>query len=374
MKRKLSEKRASNLLSPHIPWSPEGLSSHLSPHHPIKNITTSGLLSPLHRMKKLMALIGILYISFFIGFANAQQTAIDSSDISDSLQMQGMSKTPHWDRDLKFSSQIDKTTLPQNDTLTFKATIELKGNPLEYKFDEIDAPKVSNLSLISSSSRNKTEVIDGENNYYRIYTFEYIPKTMGMAYINPAILNLEHNPSGQAKKLRTSRLEVDVKEPVLPKDYSKITKITLIVLGIIIIFIVIYFFIIKMKKQEVEIEDEAIPLETEYLSKLRETRGFLQRGDLQAFFSSTPQIMRAYLARKFGIQAKGMSTKELIAELESAGMAGRNLDELSKSFEICDRVRFAREDVGENAAQQVFAGFEKILESFEPKEDENFEE
>lgn len=373
MNNTLSEnKRASNLLSPRIPWSPEGLSSHPSPTHHPKNITTSGLPSFLFGYLSGKTIISGITIAIIIGLLHIctispLHAEIDSFVTADSVSADTTSSAkPHWDRDLKFTSEIDKRSLPQNDTLEFRAIIELLGNPMEYNFDDIEPPKVSNLDLISSSSSNKTKVVDGENHYFRIYLFKYIPKTMGMAYINPAALTLEHRPSGAKKVLRTSRLEVDVQEPVLPKDYSKVIIISAIILGIVLILILTYIFLSRLRKDGEEIEVEVLPLETEYLQKIREKRELLQKGDLDGFFSALPPIMREYLGRKFGFRAKGMPTKELISQLESAGMGGKDLEQLKRSFEICDRVRFAREDVGENAAQDVFAGFVRILESFEP--------
>jgi hypothetical protein len=261
---------------------------------------------------------------------------------------------------------VDKTKLPENDTLVFTAIIDLSDNPLEYDFQIKEPPKVSNLTLVKSSSGNKTIVVDGQNRYQRIYTMEYLPTTIGMAYINPAYLTVYHKPTQTTKILTTERLSIEVKEPVLPKNYKGLLIALVVIILLSSILVVAYFLVRRRKNQKEDDNKSRIVLEQLYLEKVKELRDMMAKGDITGFFDLIPLIMRDYLSEKFSIPAKGMASSELLGRLESLGIGGKDLSSLSESLAVCDRIRFARESASEMDAQKVLGAFEKLLSNFTP--------
>ncbi len=371
------ERKHPNLISPHIPnpRSPE----YPSFHHP----NHSGLLIPpespgsslspdLSRRKNrvkgrfpFLPMILVIFMAFtYTGLA--QTPAQIQSETADTAQMipDSLRFAPTWDEDLSLKGQIDKTSLPQNDTLKFTATIRLVGNPMLYRIEDIDNPKVSNLDMISSSSSNKTVVEDGNKVFYRQYEFNYIPNTMGMAYINPTALNVEFLPTGQKRLLRSTRLEIEVTDPILPKD-SHLALFILIPVALVFIGFGIYILFRRRSDTDEELIPEK-PIEQEYLDQLAETRQYLTKGNFPSFYEKAQAITKEYITRKWDIPAKSLPREELIRKLDEAGLGAKILKELSDSFATCDRIRFAREATDETEAHRVYAAFEKLIKSFKP--------
>jgi len=285
---------------------------------------------------------------------------------TDSLK-DSLSNVVSWENNMKWNSYINKNKLPQNDTLIFYQVIELTGNPLEYYMEPEENPQVANLDLISSSSSNKTVVENGANKYSRIYEYKYLPKTTGMAYINPSRLKIRHIPSNTDRYLINQRLSAEVTDPIVKRNYGKIALIVLSILVLGGIGFGIYYIIRKKKSKVVVEEVVEIPLETQYLDKIKLLKELTVKGDFESFFDKFPGLISEYITIKFGIPAKGMATSELISQLESSGLGGRDLAELNESLLICDRIRFAREKYDDFMAQKVILGFERLLKSFEPK-------
>lgn len=365
------ERKHPNLISPHIPnpRSPE----YPSFHHPkyagllIPPESPGSSLSPdLSRRKNrvkgrfpFLPLVLAIFMAFtYTGLAQ-DATAPDSTQIPDSLRF-----APTWDEDLSLKGQVDKPSLPQNDTLKFTAIIRLVGNPMLYRIEDIENPKVSNLDLISSSSSNKTVVEDGKKVFYRQYEFNYIPNTIGMAYINPTALNVELLPTGQKRLLRSTRLEVEVTDPILPKE-GHLALFILIPVTLVFIGFGIYILFRRRGETDEDLVPEK-PIEQEFLDQLSETRQYLTKGNFPSFYEKAQAVTKEYITRKWDISARNLPRDELIRRLDEAGLGAKILKELSDSFATCDRIRFAREATDETEAHRVYAAFEKLIKSFKP--------
>ncbi len=363
------ERKHPNLISPHIPIprSPK----YPSFHHPIK----FGLLFPpktsgssLSRQSSegnvkgrfpFLSLLLVFFLTFTYTALAQDSTVVE--EIPDSLKY-----ALTWDDNLMLKGELETTSIPQNDTLTFTATVQLSGNPMLYHLNDIEPPKVSNLDLISSATSNKTVVEDGIKNFYRVYTFNYIPKTMGMAYINPAALTVEFLPTGQKRLLRSTRLEIDVQEAV---EHQQSNLILLILIPVALLFVGggVYILFRKRGDQKVDIEPE-IPIEQKYLDRLSETKQQLTKGDFPSFYEKAQIIIKDYIDAKWDIPAKSLSRDELIKRLDEAGLSTKILKELGESFATCDRIRFARESTDETEAHRVYSSFERLIQSFKPGE------
>ncbi len=78
-------------------------------------------------------------------------------------------------------------------------------------------------------------------------------------------------------------------------------------------------------------------LEQVRLSRLR------QAGKLKAYHSAITDIMRDYFARRFHIDAREMTTGEIIRELEKEPVVNREvLEKVKSTFELADLVKFAK--------------------------------
>jgi hypothetical protein len=88
-----------------------------------------------------------------------------------------------------------------------------------------------------------------------------------------------------------------------------------------------------------------LPPHEEAIQRLEEIRlsRMWQAGKLKAYHSAITDIMRNYFARRFGIDAREMTTAEIIRELEKEPVVNRDvLEKVKSAFELADLVKFAK--------------------------------
>lgn len=288
-------------------------------------------------------------------------TAPDSSQTPSDTALTGIS----WGN-ITASASINKDSLPQNDTLIFTVKITLHGNPGEFKIDDPETPKVSNLNIVSTSSSNRVETRNGTPQYLRIYSYLYSPKTVGMAYISPITIRYTHTPSSQARELRTGRLSVKVVEPVrAPRPLP--LWIYIAIGGIVVSAAAILFIFLRKKERGENAEaGESEPLETIFEQRLKKL--IANSRDYKEICERLPVLIREYCAERFGISARGMSTTELVDALSSLGIEGAIANELQSSLLYCDEVRFAGSVPDDGKVQIASAVFEKLIRSLKPEQ------
>ncbi|MBN2543730.1 hypothetical protein JXI42_12765 [bacterium] len=324
-------------------------------------------------MKKLLV-ITILLLMFSLGFS--QDTLNEGTDsqavgLSTPEDSSMLASVPVWE-DLTIKAFVNKDSLPENDTLLLTVQVELIGNPDIYEFSEVEPPEVSHLDLISSASRNRSEVKNGKTLMYKEYLFYYNPISMGMAYINPVNLKYKHIPLDKTRTLQTSRIGIKVTEPLIPNDKSILPLIMLIVVAFTAgAAILIWVYFRNKKRKSIEVE-ESKPMEEELLTELKGTKKLLEAGDISDYFGSISQITRRYLREALGIEAMGIPTKELIGKLEELNVDDKLLDRTQRVLTVCDMVRFARHEATQLEKDDVYMNLEMVLtESLMNKSDEN---
>ena len=244
--------------------------------------------------------------------------------------------------------------------------ITLRGNPGEFEIDDPETPRVSNLDIVSTSSSNRVETINGTPQYLRIYSYLYSPKTVGMAYISPITIRYTHTPSSQTRELRTGRLSVKVVEPVrAPRPLP--LWIYIAIGGILVSAAAILLILFGKKERGGNAEaGEGEPLETIFEQKLKEL--IANSRNSKEICEKLPILIREYCAERFGIPARGMSTTELVDALSSRGIEGAVANELQNSLLYCDEVRFAGSVPDDGRVQIAAAVFERLIRSLKPEQ------
>ncbi len=154
-------------------------------------------------------------VMFLLSSVLLAQTPADS--VSDSLQ-----PVQEWGN-IEAEGKLSADSLAQNDTLIFTMRLRLTGNPDDYAIAEPGAPPVSNLNFIATSQANRTERTDDETVLIKEYKFVFTPVSIGMAYINPLRIQYVYVPNGENRSLASSRMEIEVTEPVLPKKGVRVS-------------------------------------------------------------------------------------------------------------------------------------------------------
>lgn len=90
----------------------------------------------------------------------------------------------------------------------------------------------------------------------------------------------------------------------------------------------------------------------------------LERGMVKEYHIEASDILRTYVEQRFGVDALEMTTVEVLAGLEAAGVDARFRDGLRAFLEQCDLVKFAKVRPGSDASRQVLdLGRRVVLDS-----------
>ncbi|MBN1755308.1 hypothetical protein JW877_03745 [bacterium] len=302
-------------------------------------------------MKQLIIII-ICFLS--LSFAQGDKSPTNAGAENDSIPA---SQIPHWDN-ISIRGFINKDSLPQNDTLIFTVELQLSGNPDDYSFLPLENPQVSRLNLISTSSKNRSEVKNGRTMMFKEYQFVYCPTSIGMAYINAVTLHYKYLPLDRDRTLQTMRLGVKVTDPHFPAKKAKWPWITgFSLLALIAICTILYVLLFHKDQKEAEV-DQGIPFEMEIQTQLKESRNFLKSGDLGEYFDSISHLMRRFIAEKYDFDAQGMPTIELINRLKEMNINDLLREKVKKVLTTCDMVKFAKHLPSQMEIDEVYINLE----------------
>jgi hypothetical protein len=123
-----------------------------------------------------------------------------------------------------------------------------------------------------------------------------------------------------------------------------------ILLGLLVIggIVFLIWYLHRRKKNQplfVRKRKPKLPPDVEAIQRLEEIRlsRLWQAGKLKAYHSAITDIMRDYFARRFGIDAREMTTGEIIRELEKEPVVNKEvLSKVKSAFELADLVKFAK--------------------------------
>jgi hypothetical protein len=79
----------------------------------------------------------------------------------------------------------------------------------------------------------------------------------------------------------------------------------------------------------------------EMLDRLAES-GLLEQGEIKAYYIAVSEIVRRYIAGRYGVDALEMATYEVLQGLEAVGVSSSNLSQFDRFLDDCDLVKFAK--------------------------------
>jgi hypothetical protein len=98
-----------------------------------------------------------------------------------------------------------------------------------------------------------------------------------------------------------------------------------------------------------------------------ESSPLLERGQVKEYHIAVSEILRTYVERRFRVDALEMTTVEVLAGLEEAGVDGEFRDGLRRFLDQCDLVKFAKVRPGEAASREVLALGRYLVEQTIPE-------
>jgi hypothetical protein len=236
-----------------------------------------------------------------------------------------------------------------------------------YQISELENPILENFEITTTSAADRRMSEAGLMKAAKVYELVLKPKSIGMGYIEPLIVKYIDNETGEAHSLITSRLSAKVVDPVAePGSNQGLMKWILVAAIVLAAFILVIFFWQKRREEKRRQEAEAVnvvPLEQEFLSKLRETVN-LKSPDVkinEAFWALS-RIVRQYLSQKYQIPALESTSEKIVSDLSGFQVDQTILNNLQEILTVSDLAKFAGAEGNRSELDRVYTLVEALLE------------
>jgi len=146
----------------------------------------------------------------------------------------------------------------------------------------------------------------------------------------------------QIDSLQIRQIKTIVKEPLTIADFI---PLIISVVSFILVCLLVYFIYKRISNRPVEeVYIAPKPAHEIALSKLKalSEKQLWQKGQLKEYQSELTYIVREYLEKRYGIQARESTTAEIITELKNEDITEGHKKQLSEMFSMADMVKFAK--------------------------------
>ncbi len=137
------------------------------------------------------------------------------------------------------------------------------------------------------------------------------------------------------------------------------------------IILVIYFVFFKRKIQ-ITIK-EKVPTISYYdktiqLLKELDNKKLWQKDDLKEYYSELTEIIRAYMEKRFSINALESTSDEILAQLNNAKVTAQQIEHIRFILELADLAKFAKSRPLQNENIQAMQNAFEFVETTKPEE------
>ncbi len=267
--------------------------------------------------------------------------------------------------EIKVAASLSAKEVPLNRSVKFTIQVEWFGDLNLYEISEVENPEVRNFKIMSNSSSDRREIVQGLSKAIKTYEFELIPEELGMGYVEGVIIKYLDKASGESKHLITNRLDVKVIDSI--PDPGSLSWIYTWFLPVFIFITAMFFFLVwqrkrtRKKRQHTE-ADIVVPLEKMYSDQLKQAIK-LDSVDIniKRAFSELSLMLRKYLSEKFDLNATQAIKEEIIVSLKQKGASDRLMTDTEEILSMCDIVKFSGDEGKKSDLDRVYILFENIL-------------
>ncbi len=277
------------------------------------------------------------------------------------------------------SATIDKSAIQIGDKFTYTITVKAQKN-IEVEFPQILPKNLAGFAVKDFGSTQKG--LFGK----KIFTQWYLLDTYvsGEQTIPAGVIKYRSKGAKDWEELSIPEVKVEVKSVLDaaankaelrdirgPKSFvEKMWLYALIGLGVLLLIGAVIAFIISNKKRLVHLAPlvPAHIIAYEALAAL-EKKGYIRKGQTQAYYTELSDIVRHYLENRFKIRAPEMTTEEFLVKLKEDSVLSLEHKGLLREFLVnCDLVKFAKYLPAEQEANLSFSSARKLIDQTKEQE------
>ncbi len=268
---------------------------------------------------------------------------------------------------IKVSATIGSKEVPLNRTVVLTIALEWTGDLKRYQIGELENPILENLEITTTSAADRRLSEAGVAKAAKIYEFILKPKSIGMGYVEPVIVKYVDNQTGEAHSLITGRLSVKVIDPVAePGSRSALVKWwlwALLLLAVGAAFGYRWWRQLVARRRAAEETVKIVPLEEEYLGKLRTTINLSAPEDqLREAFWLLSRLVREYLSKKYQMPALESTSEKIVADLTALAVDEKMVSQIQEILTVSDVAKFAGTMGNRSELERIYTLVEMLWE------------
>lgn len=252
--------------------------------------------------------------------------------------------------------------------LTFEVRVPM-GQPLTW----FNLDTIPRFEIIEKGKTDTSDNIDGKQYHQELIITSF---DSGMVAIPPLTITVG------SKLYATDSIPIEVSYAQLDisKDYRDIKEIVevpkpawmawipWIIGAATLIAIAIIVYLLRKPKQPATIPQPVQPKQSPYeeaLQALEELRkqGWLQNGEVKAYYSRLNDILRVFMFRKLKVATLEKTNEELIAQLRQMAIDKESFSQLVRALQIADFVKFARYQPDASDNEKNFAVIQSAIKT-----------
>ena len=260
--------------------------------------------------------------------------------------------------DVSVEAVIDSPRVPLNRNLILTIQVRCTGDINQYEFQWPGPPDIDRFEIVGSSSANIVK--DQRGQLVNIKEFRYVLKPVGEGHgrIGPVTLFYTDRVTQKEYSLNTRPMGVDITEPVAERSQGFSTLLLLLIGLTGVLFggvVLIYVRKRKGRKKEMAPPIETVSPEEIALEELDMVPELRLAGELKEYYSAISSVFRRYIDRTYSLRTSELTTHDIVSNLKLHEVAEDTLMEIEKILNMCDMVKFARQEPASSDLDRIFS-------------------
>ncbi len=266
--------------------------------------------------------------------------------------------------EISITASTNQTTIPLNRTVDFSITVRWKGGQERYSVEDFDNPNLTDFEIVSTSSSNIVEDVDGIQYSKKIFSYTLKPIELGMGYVDGVFLKYTDNQTQESNTIVTKRIGIKIIKPIKEVDYSYI------------IYAVLSFFVVtaaafsivfavkrkrRIERERLEKEKKVVDLESQYLQIIQNYKPDAA-GDLNKFLNEISQALNKYISRKYEFETAGLGKNDIVAGLKEKDVDEGLIEKIDNVIEKSDIYRFSGQTIDLSEYEFIYSLISSIIE------------
>ncbi len=279
------------------------------------------------------------------------------------------------DTQIQLHTYLEKNRVPLNREVVYHVELSWTGELSRFQIVEAVEPVVTNLKLRGSGSSNRFYTDeDGQPYSIKRITYYFLPKEMGMAYIDGVTVKYQDNLTNEKNILPAQRLGAEITEP-LPEESPGIAPANIVIFILAGLFVVILIFFLwryfqQRKAEKARELEKPLSPEQKYLDRMKDTID-PESESTRKNFEILSKLLQRYLTEKYQLQDSALNYDVIREKLEQDGIDKALLEKLKLFYDRSELSKYAGEEITVNEFHLFYDTVELLLKRLKENRDEN---